>query len=198
MNSAELQKKFPDVYKDFFSKNDLVVSGCYSMAWGNESVLHQSKYVLTRSKVPLKCYLWLKKNTSKKIEFTEVIFFDISRNKIESVSYEKVIKEEVVVTKKIQKYLMEKGIIEGVTISILSEIPRGHSFWFSDTSFAILSTALSIFFHKIEPKILEDYSTFEQSIQFQEILCKTSKKIRQGFLSKNFLSVEKSYGKIVI
>ncbi len=34
MNSTELQKKFPDVYRDFFSKNDLVVSGCFSMSWG--------------------------------------------------------------------------------------------------------------------------------------------------------------------
>ncbi len=170
MNSAELQKKFPEVYRDFFSKNDLVVSGCFSMAWGNESIIHQSKYVLTRSKVPLKCYLWLKKNTNKKVEFTEIICFDSSRSNTESIPYRNIIKEETIIIDKIQKYLTGIGITEGVTISILSEIPRGHSFWFSDTLFAILSVAINVFFWKIESDTLKNYSEFEQSPYFQEVL----------------------------
>lgn len=57
MNSTQLQKDFPEVYRDFFSKNDLVVSGCFSMSWGNEGVLHQSQYLTIGSKIPLKCYI---------------------------------------------------------------------------------------------------------------------------------------------
>ncbi|MDD5376886.1 MAG: hypothetical protein PHH16_02090 [Candidatus Gracilibacteria bacterium] len=170
MNSTQLQKNFPEVYRDFFSKNDLVVSGCFSMSWGNEGILHQSKYVLTRSKIPLKCYIGLKKNTNKKIEFTDVVFFNNLKKSVESISYGKVIKEEDMIREKIQKFLTENGKIEGVTISILSEIPRGHSFGFSDTSFAILSTALYLFYGKTESEALKNYSEFEQGTQIREIL----------------------------
>jgi hypothetical protein len=34
MNTKSLQKHFVEVYKDFFVKNDLVMSGCFSMSWG--------------------------------------------------------------------------------------------------------------------------------------------------------------------
>ena len=37
MNSTELQKKFPEVYRDFFTRNDLVLSGCFVLPWTREA-----------------------------------------------------------------------------------------------------------------------------------------------------------------
>lgn len=169
MNSTALQKQFPEVYRDFFSKNDLVVSGCFSMPWWNEGIIHQSKYAITRSKIPLKCYIWIKKSSNKKIEFSDVTFFDSPKNASELFDYGKIIKEKVVIEKILQERFIKNDDSNWVVISMLSEIPRWHSFGFSDTSFAILSSALSIFYWELDIKILEDYKIFEASKQFEEI-----------------------------
>ena len=48
MNTESLQKEFPKVYEEFFVSNDLVVSGCFSLAWspagiGQHDVLNYIK-----------------------------------------------------------------------------------------------------------------------------------------------------------
>ena len=71
MNGKELQKKFPDVYKDFFSKNDLVVSGCFSFPWGARSAGIMSDQIILKSRIPLKCYIGLKKRKDNEIVFQD-------------------------------------------------------------------------------------------------------------------------------
>jgi len=37
MNTESLQSNFPEVYRDFFARNDLVVSGCFVLPWVREA-----------------------------------------------------------------------------------------------------------------------------------------------------------------
>ena len=55
MNTAHLQKTFPEVYQKFFVENELVVSGCNGMSWlpgfgKNVDKIH------IKQKVPTKTY----------------------------------------------------------------------------------------------------------------------------------------------
>lgn len=169
MNSAELQKKFPEVYRDFFSKNDLVVSGCFSMSWWNEGALHQSQYLTIGSKIPLKCYVWLKKRNDSEIIFENIISFDFKNEIMKAHPYSEIMKESPHIISAVKKFFIENQIEKWVSISILTEVPRGHSFGFSDTSSTILSSALYIFAWKIQPSIFGDYGDFLQSTDCENI-----------------------------
>lgn len=169
MNSTQLQKDFPEVYRDFFSKNDLVVSGCFSMSWGNEGVLHQSQYLTIGSKIPLKCYIWLKKRSDSEVVFENIISFDFRNKTVISHPYGEIMKESPLIVSAVKKFLRESQMEKWISISILTEVPRGHSFWFSDTSSAILSSALHLFVWKTQPNIFDDYEGFLHSSEYENI-----------------------------
>lgn len=67
MNSTQLQKDFPEVYRDFFSKNDLVASGCFSMSWGPRSIGHIFNKLILKSCLPIRCYVGIKERADGKI-----------------------------------------------------------------------------------------------------------------------------------
>lgn len=67
MNSIELQKKFPNTYRDFFSKNDLVASGCFSMSWGPRSIGHIFNKFILKSCLPIRCYVGMKERSDGKV-----------------------------------------------------------------------------------------------------------------------------------
>lgn len=169
MNSTQLQKKFPEVYRDFYSKNDLVVSGCFSMSWWNEGILHQSQYLTIGSKIPLKCFVWIKKRNDSLIIFENIISFDIKNETIKSQTYNEVMKESDKIIESIKKFLIQNKIEKWITINILTEVPRGHSFGFSDTSSTVLSAALYSFVWIIEPETFTDYRNFLKSDDCQNI-----------------------------
>jgi len=59
--SSELQKRFPEVYKDFFAQNDLVVSGHFSIKRGVGGLGERSKNPQLMNKIPLKIYVGISK-----------------------------------------------------------------------------------------------------------------------------------------
>ena len=86
MNSAELQKQFPEIYRDFFSKNDLVMSGCFSFPWGPRSIGNMSDQIILKSRIPLKCYVGLKKRKDNQIVFQEFLSYSPSNSNFSSGS----------------------------------------------------------------------------------------------------------------
>ncbi len=140
MNTESLQKHFPDVYKDFFARNDLVLSGCFSFPWTYEGIgLNSVWYLRIKSSIPLKCYVWIKKRNDKKIIFNNVTFFNLNKKEFEKVEYSKINKEEQKVVNLLLEEFHKNNINFWVEIEILSETARWHSLWFSPTSSAILS-----------------------------------------------------------
>ena len=169
MNSSSFQKNYSDIYSDFFAKNDLILSWCFAIPWGPGWVGHRSTYVRIKSKIPMKCYVWLQKRKDKSIAFKDVIFFDLESKKFEKYEYSKVNKEEFKILDLIKDFLNKNDIEYWVDINILSEISKGHSFGFSGTSSAILATGLHLLTEKMDNKILENNKDFLKSEIFNEI-----------------------------
>ncbi len=63
MNSSKLKEAFPEAYSDFFREYEIVAAANYSMPWSNELIDHSSKSPLVRSKLPLRCYVGIRRST---------------------------------------------------------------------------------------------------------------------------------------
>jgi len=148
MNSTSLQKHFSGIYSDFFWRNDIVISWCYSFPWSFEWGPHRSDNINVRSKIPLKCFVWIKKNKSKKTIFKDIISFDIISNNFDIFPYHKIIKEEVKIIEKIDRYLEDNKLEFWLDVEIISETTRWHWFWFSGTHFALISSVLELILNK--------------------------------------------------
>ncbi len=169
MNSNELQKWFPEVYRDFFSKNDLVVSGCFSFAWGS-GIWERSNNILVKSKVPLKTFVGIKKSQKSWIIYKDINIFDTIRYDFSPYRLEKLGINEVGITSLIWEFLWENNYNWWIEISGISEVSRGHSFWFAGTFFATLVTWLFIIIWKVNIEdITLDYDKFIQSQEFKNI-----------------------------
>lgn len=136
MNTTSLQKHFPEVYRDFFARNDLVLSGCFSFPWTVKTHLR------AKTTIGLKCYVWIKLTSNPYITFQDITFFDINKKVFETIEYNKVIKEESELKILIRDELSNLWIEKWLEIEILSETTRGHGFAFSGTSSAIIAQAL--------------------------------------------------------
>ena len=79
MNTESLQSNFPEVYIDFFARNDLVVSWCFVLPWVREAWNDSKSYFRFKTSLPIKCYVWFKIKNDKKISFSSVSFFNINK-----------------------------------------------------------------------------------------------------------------------
>jgi len=144
MNSTQLQEEFPNIYKDFFARNDLVMSGCFSFSWTPSWVWERSNFIRIKSKIPLKCYVWIKKRKDSNIFIKDVINYDVIKKSFEKIPFVKINSEEKGIIDLI-KSLSESTWYE---IEILSEISRWHSFGFSGTLWALISYWINQFLWK--------------------------------------------------
>ncbi len=69
MNSSRLKEAFPETYRDFFREYEIVTAANYSMPWSNELIDHSSKFPLVRSKLPLRCYVGIRRSSEPGIRF---------------------------------------------------------------------------------------------------------------------------------
>ncbi len=170
MNTKSLQENFPKIYQDFFSQNNLVLSGCFAFAWGHWWIWHLSKFVWTKTKVPLKCYIWFKKTKDQKIVFKDIIFYNLSKKIYETSLYSNINQEEFKIIDLLESFLKENNYKGWLEISILSETTRWHSFGFSGTSSAIISTGIHLLLWKVDLELLNNnYFDFIKSPSFKEI-----------------------------
>lgn len=79
MNTESLQEYFPEVYRDFFARNDLVVSGSFNIPWTIKT------YLRAKTSIGLKCYVGIKLTSNPNITFGDIIFFDINKKKFDGV-----------------------------------------------------------------------------------------------------------------
>ncbi len=171
MNTQSLQKAFPSVYGEFFSCYDLIISSCFSLNWWQEWATHESRQIVTKSKLPLKCYAGIKKiEWDVGIKFSECKFFNIVDKQFDVVDYQKVNKEYEWTMRQIIWFLRENNHTSSIEISFLSEIPRGHSLGFSDTSFAALALWLYLYVWKLKREVLDNYDEFLSSPACEEII----------------------------
>lgn len=107
MNSTELQKKFPEVYRDFFSKNDLVMSGCFSFPWGPRSIGGIFNKLILKSCLPLRCYVGVKERNDGKIVFSDAKLFSSRENSFLSFPIDGIIKNIDTIIPPLQEFLKD-------------------------------------------------------------------------------------------
>lgn len=150
MNSEFLQKKFPEIYQEMFSKCSLVCSAPRSFPWfGEQSVRYEG--LVMRQNLPLKTYVGLIPLTKEKgIKILQCQTFNPANQSFRKENFDYYQKE------KIETYLplflkKEIGIEipDGLGIYILNEIPYERGLG-SGVFFSILITSLLIFFQQLE------------------------------------------------
>ena len=169
MNTKSLQNSFPEIYKDFFVNNDIIISGCFSFLWGASWIWHRSNYLRLKSKIPLKCYIGINKISEKKIIIKNSIFYNIINNKFDEIDINNVNKKTSKILKLLEKTIYSSDFKWWIEISILSEASRWHGFGFTWTFWATLSVATYLLTWSISQEKLLDYNNFIKTKEFDEI-----------------------------
>jgi len=169
MNTTNLQATFPSIYQKFFANNDLVMNGSFSIAWSPFGMGHRSNYLRLKTKTNLKCFAGLKKNQDKKVVFTTIDFYNIVENKFDRYNFADINQKSAEIVDFIEGFLADNGANFGLDISILSEVPRGHSFGFSGTFGATLAMSIFMILWKIDQTVFDNYDDFLASDMVREV-----------------------------
>lgn len=147
MNSKLLQKNHIEIYKTFFSNNDLVVSWNFNFPWWYEWISNNLSYINLKIKsvLPLKCYIWLKFIDTNNIIFNDITIYNIVTKCFEKHEYNDLNKEENKIIDLLKWEVKKLWIKKWLEINILTETSSWHSFWFSWTS----SCLISYWLHKL-------------------------------------------------
>ncbi len=141
MNSEKLEKKHQKIYKTFFSNNDLVVSWYFNFPWWYEGISTNLSLInlKLKSQSPFKCYIWFKLTESFNITFKNVIVYNIVKKDFEKRDYIELINEKNKIIDLLKSEIKKLWFKKWIEINILTETLCWHSFWFSWTSWALIS-----------------------------------------------------------
>ncbi|MEI6498638.1 MAG: hypothetical protein WCO23_01620 [bacterium] len=138
-NTENLQKKFPEVYRDFFSKCQRVSSAPNSFLWAGEFSGFYEDGLLISQKLPFRVYVGIEETSDNKIQIDDkYLTYDFEEDNFVS----KVFDSQLIIQFKIylEQYLAKKKFAAGINVHFLTEAPLGHGLG----SNGALATALSI------------------------------------------------------
>jgi len=158
LNSAMLKKKFPEVYREFFSKCQVVISSPHFFTWAGEYVGYWGGLMLLQ-KLPLRLYVgleFLPKNSSPEITFGLASqSYSLREQKFQSDQCDHLAQSRLL--EFINHNFGRKFQGQPLRIHLLSEMPFGGS-----GSSGALCSALALAFHlqtkKIYPQNIKDWS----------------------------------------
>lgn len=141
MNTESLQNNFPEVYRDFFARNDLVFSSFniipFTFFWYNFDDIKISK------KVPTKTYIWIKFTNNNNIRFWLIKYFDLFLNNFVDWDLNNFIENSDNVLKYLENFLKENYKNIWFEINFISENQKWHWFWFSWVSSSLISYSIN-------------------------------------------------------
>jgi len=135
MNSENLKIVFPEVYRDFFSKNELVISAPGTFFWSaGFSVIYGGAGLA--QKIPLKVYVGIESDSYSKLELGSFHAYIPTKQKFEKIYFDKIFE---------QKYLNLLNTLAATfnkpphgRINILTEIPPSSDLNISGSSMMAL------------------------------------------------------------
>jgi len=159
-------KKFNNIYKTLFQKNDLVICWNNILDW-SYSPLESNNEIMIRQKVWIYSYIWINisKNTYK-IEIKNVLNYDCKSDTFINSDCIKINSKKDEVLKVLKDFLVENDFNYWLEITYLSEISKWHWFWQLWVWLTLLTLWVYIILWKISINELEN---LEKSRYFNEI-----------------------------
>jgi len=160
-NSEVLQKRFPQIYREFFSKCQIVTSAPHFFTWAGEYVGYYGG-VMVLQKLPFRIYIGLEflSNTSeqKAVIASNSVAYSQKENKFKKDQYEHLAQERLLDFA--NTYLSKSSDKRAVKIHILSELPLGGS-GSAGALCSAMALALQIKENKISVDALKKWETKE-------------------------------------
>lgn len=151
-NSENLQKTFPKVYEDLFSKSSVVVSAPGCLWWTGEHGVLDGNFAILQ-KLPMRVYLGLEPTTSHEVKIGSYLYFSPGDRKILPALLEEPLATKLITFLKEQPEIQKGGLI----LHILTELPPSRGLNSSGALAVALSTALNIFWDKLSQKEVLDW-----------------------------------------
>lgn len=194
MNSEDLQKTFPAVYREFFSQCEIVTSCQRSLPWAGGYVFVHGGLGVAQS-IPLKTYVGLKPNDSNRMRFASMMTFVPYRGEFHAVSLEPLIQNRLE-TYLNGEFLKSYGFDKrGIDIHLLTEIPFGYGLNSTGAFTGALATALLLLFGKINAAQISEWTTkttrelLEQKNLLFDLVLKTAWKLEYFVYNGHFVSL---------
>lgn len=148
-NSQSLQKHFPHVYQELFSKCPIVISAPAIFFWVGAQLVLYGTFAITQ-KIPLRVYVGLEPTNSKRVNVGKILEFLPDKARFEEDLPDESIED------KLETLLKENGNIQnGLTIHILSEVPFNRGLNSSAAIVCALEVAFEIYCGKLKKSDLE-------------------------------------------
>lgn len=139
LNTQNLKKIFPEVYKDIFTRCSIVTSSPGSFWWTGEHFVLYGSFGINQ-KIPLRAYIGLEPNNTDKVKFSQLKKFNPSLKKFEDYTQDEPVGQKL--TTWIKEHLRGKS---GVNIYVLSEIPPSRGLNSSGAFSSAIALALKLF-----------------------------------------------------
>lgn len=141
MRTEWLQQQFPDVYQQFYSAHDLVVSVPHLFR-RSSSITSGTNSPSIKQVLPLRLYIGVTQtpHTGVRIERCHVYDHIATQRKTQSMRH--IIEESDHFASTIDCLLQKLGYTWGITINVMTEVPRGQ--WFGLRSAFTAASALAI------------------------------------------------------
>ncbi|EKD56100.1 MAG: hypothetical protein ACD_58C00297G0005 [uncultured bacterium] len=147
MNSKSLQKHFPQVYGDFFSKCPVVVSAPGKILWAGEYTCQQGGIAITNH-IPLRIFIGLELSKSKN-SYGNCLYFDPDTNNFIKFDENAYFPSELVL-EYLEKFNNRFKNLSKFTIHIISEVRPGSSSGFSPGFATALSVGINLYFSNLK------------------------------------------------
>lgn len=157
MNSKSLQAKFPEVYREFFSKCPIVVSAPGDFFWsGEHSILYGGLAI--KQHLPLRVYVGLEPSNLPGLTIDEILAFVPSRFSFEPWATSAIKKKEVI--EFLNQWLKNSrwNTKKGFKINAIHEVPTNCALDSSGACSAALTTALFLASNLTSSKIIDRWN----------------------------------------
>lgn len=156
ISSNTLQKKFPELYKKFFSYNTIVVSSPGSFFWSGEYAYIYGGMAIKQT-IPLRSYVGLKARSSRnKVQIDKIFSYHIQNGSFALYNPHPIKRKKV--EKLISDFLKEKGNEASVSIDGIIEMPPNCGMSTASAFCSALSVALHLLVQDVKAADIEKWN----------------------------------------
>jgi len=158
MNSQDIQRAFPEVYRDFFSQCEIVVSSHLLIPWASGSSVVYGGLGICQ-KMPLKVYAGLRTASSPGIKIASIQSFYPQRSVFSMASIDQHIinrVEKYLNTDFLKRYDIPKT---GIDVQIVLELPTGNGLGTTGAITTAVTAALFLYFHRLDRATIQRWES---------------------------------------